>query len=93
LDLFIIPIGDAAKLLAISLIEKVREVGFVADMGFGDRAFKGAMKAADKLNARHVLVLGDAELQSGQGRLKRMSDGIEESITLDSLVATLKNAI
>ena len=93
LDLFIIPIGDAAKLLAISLIEKVREVGFVADMGFGDRALKGAMKAADKLNARHVLVLGDAELQSGQGRLKRMSDGIEESITLDSLVATLKNAI
>jgi histidyl-tRNA synthetase len=93
LDLFIIPIGDAAKLRAISLIEKVREVGFVADMGFGDRALKGAMKAADKLNARHVLVLGDAELQSGQGRLKRMSDGIEESITLDSLVATLKNAI
>lgn len=93
LDLFIIPIGDAAKLRAISLVEKVREVGFVADMGFGDRALKGAMKAADKLNARHVLVLGDAELQSGQGRLKRMSDGIEESITLDSLVATLKNAI
>lgn len=51
------------------------------------------MKAADKLNARHVLVLGDAELQSGQGRLKRMADGNEVSITLDSLVASLKNAI
>ncbi|MFM7351326.1 MAG: histidine--tRNA ligase [Actinomycetota bacterium] len=93
LDLFIIPIGDGAKLRAISLIEMVRKTGFVADMGFGDRSLKGAMKAADKLNARHVLVLGDAELQSGEGRLKRMADGNEVSITLDSLVASLKNAI
>ena len=93
LDLFIIPIGDGAKLRAISLIELVRKTGFVADMGFGDRSLKGAMKAADKLNARHVLVLGDAELQSGEGRLKRMADGNEVSITLDSLVASLKNAI
>ena len=93
LDLFIIPIGDGAKLRAISLIEMVRKTGFVADMGFGDRSLKGAMKAADKLNARHVLVLGDAELQSGQGRLKRMADGNEVSITLDSLAASLKNAV
>jgi histidyl-tRNA synthetase len=93
LDLFVIPIGNGAKLRAISLIEMVRIAGFVADMGFGDRSLKGAMKAADKLNARHVLVLGDTELQSGQGRLKRMADGNEVSITLDSLVASLKNAL
>ena len=93
LDLFVIPIGDQAKLGAFSLVEEVRRSGFVADMGFGDRSLKGAMKAADKLKAHHVLVLGDTELQSGQGRLKRMSDGHEESITLDSLVATLKNSL
>ena len=93
LDLFVIPIGDQAKLGAFSLVEEVRRSGFVADMGFGDRSLKGAMKAADKLKAHHVLVLGDTEMQSGQGRLKRMSDGHEESITLDSLVATLKNSL
>ena len=93
LDLFVIPIGDQARLAAITLVEEVRRSGFVADMGFGERSLKGAMKAADKLNAHHVLVLGDSELHSGQGRLKRMSDGNEVSITLDSLVATLKNSL
>lgn len=93
LDLYVIPIGDQAKLGAISLVEEARRSGFVADMGFGERSLKGSMKAADKLNAHHVLVLGDSELQSGQGRLKRMSDGHEVSITLDSLVATLKNSL
>ena len=93
LDLFVIPIGAEARTLAFSLVESVRDAGFVADMGFGDRSLKGAMKAADKLNARNVLVLGEAELQTGQGRLKRMADGNEQSITLDSLVTALKNAL
>ena len=93
LDLFIIPIGEGAKVRAITLIESVRAAGFVADMGYGDRSLKGSMKAADKLRARRVLVLGDTELESGSAQLKRMDDGSEESITLDSLVASLKKSL
>ena len=78
---------------AIELVESVRAAGFVADMGYGDRSLKGSMKAADKLRARRVLVLGDTELESGSAQLKRMDDGSEESITLDSLVASLKNSL
>lgn len=92
LDLFIIPIGDLAKSRAIQLVAKVRAAGFVADMGFGDRALKGAMKAADKLAARHVLVIGESELSANSARLKRMSDGNELSITLDSLIPALRQA-
>jgi len=91
LDLFLIPIGESARLRSVKLLEEVRKSGFVADMGYGDRSLKGAMKAADKLSAKYVLVLGDSELQSGQARLKNMTDGNEKSITLDSLVAALKN--
>ncbi|MFM9098895.1 MAG: histidine--tRNA ligase, partial [Actinomycetota bacterium] len=93
LDLFIVPIGEAARLRAVALIDELRRAGFVADMGYGDRSLKGAMKAADKLSARNVLVLGDSELNSGKAALKRMSDGNEVSVTLDSLVAALKSAL
>lgn len=62
-------------------------------MGYGDRSLKGAMKAADKLSARNVLVLGDSELDSNKAALKRMSDGNEVSVTLDSLVKALKSAL
>lgn len=89
LDLFIIPIDPSAKSKALSLIEEVRANGFVGEMGFGDRSLKGAMKAADKLQARHVLVLGSEEIESGRGKLKRMSDGFEQSVTLDSLIEAL----
>lgn len=93
LDLYLIPIGENARIRALGLIDEVRSAGFVADLAFGDRALKGAMKAADKLSARYVLVIGDEELASGAGRIKRMSDGNEQSVTLDSLIAALKSAI
>lgn len=92
LDLYLIAIGDAARKLSLPMIEQVRQAGFVADLAFGERSLKGAMKAADKLAARHVLVLGDEEISSGMGRLKRMSDGNEVSITLDSLTEALQQA-
>jgi len=93
LDLFIVPIGEPARLKAVSLIDEVRRAGFVADMGYGDRSLKGAMKAADKLAARNVLVLGENELSSNKAALKRMSDGNEVSVTLDSLISALKSAL
>ena len=93
LDLFIVPIGEAARLKAVSIVDEVRRAGFVADMGYGDRSLKGSMKAADKLSARSVLVLGDSELNSNKAALKRMSDGSEVSVTLDSVVAALQNAL
>lgn len=90
LDVFIIPIDPIAKATALQLVEKVRSNGFVGEMGFGERSLKGAMKAADKLRARHVLVLGTDEINSGSGKLKRMSDGFEISVTLDSLLEALR---
>jgi histidyl-tRNA synthetase len=90
LDLFIIPIGDAARMRAVELANEARIGGFVADISYGDRALKGSMKAADKLQAHFVLVLGEDEISSNSGKLKRMSDGSESSITLASLVSELK---
>ena len=92
LDLYLIPIGEVARSKSLPIIEQVRRAGFVADIAFGDRSLKGAMKAADKLSARHVIVLGEDEIASGTLRMKRMSDGSEVSITLDSLVQALQQA-
>ena len=90
LDLFVIPIGEIARMKAIELVNEVRMGGFVADISYGERALKGSMKAADKLSAHYVLVLGDDEINSDSGKLKKMSDGSEISITLASLVSEMK---
>ena len=88
-DLFLIPLGDVARIETLSLAQKIRAEGFVVEIAFGDRALKGAMKAADKSGARYSAVIGEAELLSQSVELKEMSTGKSVSVTLTSLAQSL----
>jgi len=90
-DLFIIPLGDESKSTALTVAQELQKAGFRVEISFGDRALKGSMKAADKSNAKYVLVLGDSEISSGSVELKQMSTGETSSVTLTSLQEHLRS--
>lgn len=92
-DLYIIPLGSAGKNMALSLSQALRAEALTVEIAFGDRALKAAMKSADKNGARFVVIIGDAELNSGHVDLKAMSTGESTSVSLSSLVETLSAAI
>ena len=89
-DLFIIPMGIAAKSAALKYAAELRAAGFKVELAFGDRALKTAMKIADKSGARYSLVIGDEEMASGVVEVKEMSSGTANSVRLDSLASALK---
>ena len=89
-DLFIIPLGENAKLQALTISSALRAKGKKVEIAFGDRALKGAMKGADKSGAMHVIVLGDSEISSGTVLLKEMKSGVETSVKIDSLFEALE---
>jgi histidyl-tRNA synthetase len=89
-DLFIIPMGQAAKSAALKYAAHLRAAGFKVELAFGDRALKTAMKIADKSGARYSLVIGDEEMASGVVEVKEMSSGTANSVRLDSLASALK---
>jgi histidyl-tRNA synthetase len=84
-DLFIIPLGLPAKEKALSVAQDLRQSGFKVEIAFGDRALKGAMKAADKSGSAFAIVLGETELSSGSVELKRMKDGELSSVKISEL--------
>ena len=92
-DLFIIPLGELAKEEALVIAQGLRLSGVRTELAFGDRALKGAMKAADKSGARYVIVLGESELTARTVELKRMSDGVVTSIKIDQLKNELSRAL
>ena len=89
-DLFIIPMGQAAKSVALKCAADLRADGFKVELAFGDRALKTAMKMADKSGARFSLVIGEEEMASGVVEVKEMSSGSVNSVRLDSLASALK---
>ncbi len=92
-DLFIIPLGDDAKEQGLVIAQKLRASGIRTEIAFGDRALKGAMKAADKSGARYVIVLGESELAAETVELKKMSDGVTSSVKIDQLQNELLRAL
>jgi len=92
-DLFIIPLGESQKSVALSLAAQLRLSSIRVEIAFGDRALKGAMKAADKSGSRYVIVLGDSEVASGTVELKRMSDGFSSSVKIEELQKALTGAL
>jgi histidyl-tRNA synthetase len=88
-DLFIIPLGESARVKALTIAADLRIHGKSVEIAFGDRALKGAMKGADKSGAKCVVVLGETEISSGTVELKEMKSGHTSSVKIDSLLEAL----
>ncbi|MDV2887610.1 His/Gly/Thr/Pro-type tRNA ligase C-terminal domain-containing protein, partial [Alkalihalophilus pseudofirmus] len=70
----------------VALLQKLRLAGFSAERDYLNRKIKAQFKAADRLNAKYVAVLGDDELKNNVINVKDMATGEQVEVALDSLV-------
>ena len=82
-DVFGVAIGDAAQQRMALLIDDLRANGIAADMAYGGRGLKGAMKGADRAGAHTALVLGDRELEAGEVTVKNLKTQEQQTVPLD----------
>jgi histidyl-tRNA synthetase len=92
-SVFGVALGAAAKQRLVSVVAQLRSRGISADLAYGDRGLKGAMKAADRSGAQLAIVLGDRDLEAGTAQLKDLSSGDQQAVPLDDLVATVEGRI
>jgi histidyl-tRNA synthetase len=84
---FGVPLGDRAKLELARLAAALRATGVRADLAYGDRGIKGAMRAADRSGARIALVAGDRDIDAGTVGVKDLSTGEQVDVPVNSIVA------
>lgn len=88
-EVFIVPLGEAARDAASKLAGRFRADGVPVDMAYGSRGLKGAMKAADRSGARWAIIVGEKELADGRVQIKDMVDGEQRSIPVEDVVGQL----
>ena len=88
-----VAMGAAAKKKMAVIINDLRKAGISADMSFGDRGLKGAMKGADRANARFALVLGDQELEAGTVALKDLRAHEQRDVPVGDVVKQLSQLV
>jgi histidyl-tRNA synthetase len=86
-DVFAVPLGDAAKLELVKVVAALRAKGVRADLAYGDRGLKGAMRAADRSGASVALVAGDRDIEAGTVGVKDLSTGEQMDVAADAVVA------
>jgi len=86
LDIYLVAMGDEAKLKSAELISSFRAKGISADMDYIDRKMKAQMKSADRLGAKFVVVIGESELEENTVNVKEMETGNQEKIPFPELV-------
>jgi histidyl-tRNA synthetase len=89
LTAFVVPLGAAAKAWAVRTVGELRRQGVAADLAYGDRGLKGAMKAADRSGARWAVVVGDRDLEAGVAQLKDLKSGEQTAVPLHELLEKL----
>jgi histidyl-tRNA synthetase len=66
----IAPIGEVAAAPALALARRLRQTGCRIDLESPHRRLKAQMKQADKVGAGFVVILGEAELESGRATVR-----------------------
>jgi histidyl-tRNA synthetase len=89
-DAFIVHAGEGADLAAWRAAEQMRDAGLAVVLGNGG-SFKSQMKKADASGARFAVILGDAEVQSGQVSVKPLRrEGAQQLLPLPEAIKEMR---
>ena len=93
IHLYIISIGDRARLTTERLLYTLRMGGLMCDADYQNKGIKGQFKQADKMNARFTAILGDEELDNFVINLKNNETDEQVTIPLNDLYTHVLGAI
>ncbi len=89
IDVFLAVMGAKAQNFGINLTRQLRKNGFKAQMDLKARAIKHQFKYADRLKARHTIVIGDNELESQMVSIKNMTTSEQTMVAVSDIIKTL----
>jgi histidyl-tRNA synthetase len=91
-DVYLAWFGAPAQAAAIGLARRLRDAGFVVELPAVEMKFGKSLGLADRLKARHAVIVGEDELAAGVVTVKRLSDGTQQKLAENELVAYLHSA-
>ncbi|MFI9555409.1 histidine--tRNA ligase [Nonomuraea endophytica] len=92
-EVYGVALGDEAARTMFKLLGDLRAAGVAADMSFGGKGLKGAMKGADRSGARFALILGERDLAAQAVQLKDLTTAEQTEVPLAQVVDVLKGKV
>jgi histidyl-tRNA synthetase len=84
-SVFIAALGPEAQRWSLRQALELRRSGVSVELDFLNRSLKSQMREADRLQVKHVVIVGDNEVKSRTAMIKNMKTGEQESISFDQV--------
>ncbi len=85
----VIPAGDDAEAAAFGIVQRLRQGGVRADIGYRGN-LRRRMERANKMGARAAIILGSEEAARGVAQLKDLVTGTQSEVSLDALLEAVR---
>ena len=93
IDVYMAGVGEKSISRILEIAHLLRRKDISTETGLEGRSLKSQMKAANKLGARYVLMIGDDELEKGVVTLKDMDDGQQETVDVQMIGSTIEDKL
>ena len=91
-EIFVTYMGEN-RLKAFGLVQALRDAGIRTDLDHCGRSLKAQFKYANKTGAPLTAVIGDEEAKAGTVKIKRMSDGEEQTVAMRDACGTVRKLL
>ena len=92
-DIYLATVGEEPYEKGFLLLNELREKGISCEIDYEGKSLKAQMRAANKLKARFVAILGDDELSKGAVALRNMSTGQQEELSIGNFTEEFKKRL
>lgn len=92
-EVFGVALGETAERRIFALVAELRRAGIAADLSYGGKKLKGAMKDAGRSGAAYAVILGDRDIAAGSAQVKDLASGEQSAVPLADLISTLQERL
>ncbi|HEX5568951.1 MAG TPA: histidine--tRNA ligase [Streptomyces sp.] len=93
IQVFAVPLGVRARHALFGVVTELRRQGVAADLAYGGKGLKNAMKSANRSGAAYAVVAGERDLTEGVVQVKDLGSGEQTPAPLDGVVAELRRKL
>ena len=89
IDVYVMPIGEEAKIKALQIVTELRANGYVVDTDYQNRSLKSQFKSVDRYKASYAVIMGDEEVKGNYVMIKDTKSKEQQKIAMDQIIAYL----
>ena len=93
MDIFVVCPKQENFTVAFKTAIELRRAGFKVDYDFQGRSMKAQMKAANRVQAKYVLIFGEDEVARGQVVLRNMANSEQNEIAISDILTKLQTEV